>query len=90
MRKKILLASLSVGRCFTMAIEPGGRTEESSTGGTRTDPVLRPADAWKVTGEDGDGYSAESATGETKTYAGDSEVVEIPRQGFDRLVAQAT
>ncbi len=88
MRRKILLSSLSVGRCFTIAVEPGGRTEESPIGGTRSDPVLKPVDAWKITDEENGNTKAENATGESKTFAGDSKVVEIPRQGYDRLAAQ--
>ena len=89
MRRKVLLSSLSVGRCFTLAVEPGGRTEESPSGGTRSDPVLKPSDAWKVIAEEDSSTTAENAVGESKAFDADSKVVEIPRQGYDRLVAQA-
>jgi hypothetical protein len=89
MRRKVLLSSLSVGRCFTFAVEPGGSTEESgSDKATRTDPILKPEDAWKITDE-GETTSVVSASGETKSFSSETKVVEIPRQGFDRLVDQA-
>ena len=91
MRNKILLSSLAVGRCFTLATEHGGSVEESKAAdsATQTQSVLKPADAWKIT-EDGDAeFVAQSAKGESKTFSGGSEVVEIPRQGYDRLVEQA-
>ena len=90
MRRKVLLSSLSVGRCFTRAIEPGGSTEESgSTEARRSDPILNPENAWKLTAETDGGFEAQNAQGETKAFAGDLEVVEIPRQGFDKLAERA-
>jgi hypothetical protein len=91
MRNTILLSSLSVGRCFTLVTEPGGSVEESKTAdsATRTQSVLKPEDAWKIT-DDGDAeFTAQSAKGESKAFDPASKVVEIPRQGFDRLVEQA-
>lgn len=89
MRRKVLLSSLSVGRCFTFAIEPGGSTEESgSDSTTRTAPILSPAEAWKITDMVDETTLAVSATGEAKDFPSAREVVEIPRQGYDRLVEQ--
>ena len=88
MRREILLSSLAVGRCFTLTIEPGGNAEETPKGTRQTTPILAPGDAWKITGEEDDGFSAENATGEAKTFMGEIKVVEIPRQGYDKLVAR--
>lgn len=89
MRRKVTLDTLAVGRCFTLALEPGGSTEERSDDARRSDPILSPEDAWKVTGEHGDELQAQNAKGEARSFASSTEVVEIPRQGFDRLAARA-
>lgn len=86
MRRKIPLSTLSVGRCFTLIKEPGGASEDTQEGLTRQAPILAADDAWKVVGEDEGDLACENARGVGKTFAGDTEVVEIPRQGFDRLV----
>ena len=85
MRNKVLLSSLSVGRCFTRVVEPGGSTEETAQGQRRSDTILSPAEAWKVTGEADAGYEAVNAEGKSESFAADLEVVEIPRQGYDKL-----
>ena len=87
MRNKILLSSLSVGRCFTKVVEPGGATEETEGGQRRSDSILPAAEAWKITEAGDGGVQAVNATGETQSFAGDLEVVEIPRQGYDKLAA---
>ena len=52
-------------------------------------PVVEPAQAWKITGDAEGGFAAVSAVGEEKTFAADTEVVEIPRQGYDKLAARS-
>lgn len=89
-RKLVLLSSLSVGRCFTLepeaaASEEGPKADEVR----RTQPILQPRHAWKVTGEGEDGLSAENAAGEARTFPLDTKVVEIPRDGFQKLAARA-
>ncbi|MGE0711780.1 MAG: hypothetical protein AB7N76_30470 [Planctomycetota bacterium] len=85
MKRKVLLSSLTVGRCFTLVKEPGGSTEErGAEGATRTGTILAAGDAWRVV-EAGDEVACENAAGEAKAFALDTEVVEIPRQGFDKL-----
>lgn len=86
MRRKIHLSTLSVGRCFTLIKEPGGASEDNKEGITRQAPILAADDAWKVVGEADQGLACQNARGVSKTFAEDTEVVEIPRQGFDRLV----
>lgn len=85
MRKKIRLESLAVGRCFTLVSEPGGSTEETPAGAVRTGTILPASEAWKVVGQEAADYACVSASGESKSFGGDTEVVEIPRQGFDKL-----
>ena len=89
MRRKVLLSSLTVGRCFTLAVEPGGNAEDAPGGSMHASPVLKPEDAWKVVGEDGGAFQAESASGSAQSFPADSEVVEIPRQGYDKLASRA-
>jgi hypothetical protein len=90
MRTKVHVSSLSVGRCFTPAVEPGASAEEPSAEQARiSKPVLGPENAWKVTAVEDDGVAAQSAAGTSETFPPTTEVVEIPRQGYDRLVEQA-
>lgn len=91
-RNKVLLSSLSVGRCFTIDAPPTEIEEKAAEKGTevrRAGLILSPKNAWKVTGEEGDDLVAESAAGEKKTFAGDTKVVEIPRQGYEKLATGA-
>lgn len=91
MRNKVLLESLTVGRCFTLPIDPpapqpGGASPDTLRTAV---PVLEPAQAWKVTGDAEGGVAAVSAAGAEQTFAADTEVVEIPRQGYDTLASRA-
>jgi hypothetical protein len=87
MRRKIHLSSLSVGRCFTLPTEAEGSAEERPDGVTRTGTILSSSHAWKVT-DMGDQVSATSASGEGQSFGLETEVVEIPRQGYDKLASQ--
>ena len=86
--RKVQLESLSVGRCFTMPVEPGPPEDGPADGIRKAVPVVDPADAWRVTDDAEAGFAAVSATGEEKTFAVDTEVVEIPRQGYDKLASR--
>jgi hypothetical protein len=90
MRKKTLVKTLTVGRCFTLDVPPGGSDEPAGTKAQvkQTTPILAPEAAWKVTGEEDGQVLAESATGERRTFAPDTKVVEVARQGYDALVAR--
>lgn len=89
MRNKTLLHTLSVGRCFTLDVPPGGSEEPTSKAQVKqTTPILAPAAAWKVVGEEEGKVLAESAAGERRAFARDAKVVEVPRQGYDSLVAR--
>lgn len=96
MRKnKVLLSSLSVGRCFTLPSEPGaekkGAEKEQSGDATKAriaTSVLAPADAWKITDLGDESATCASAGGEEKSFPTSTEVVEIPRQGYDTLSAR--
>ncbi len=95
-RNPVHVSSLGVGRCFTLP-RPAGADADDPAGaasGAREvkveTTILAPAEAWKVAAADGDaGVAAESAAGERRTFAGETLVVEIPRQGFDRLAQRA-
>lgn len=91
MRKnKVLLSSLSVGRCFTLPSEPGAEKEQSgdATKARIATSVLAPADAWKITDLGDESATCASASGEEKSFPTSTEVVEIPRQGYDTLSAR--
>ncbi|MCO5170480.1 MAG: hypothetical protein M9894_29440 [Planctomycetes bacterium] len=85
MRRPVLLSSLTVGRCFTLDVPPGGSEEPSGTEVKKATPILAPDRAWKVTAEEDGQVVAESAAGERRTFAPDTKVVEVPRQGWDQL-----
>lgn len=87
MRRKVLLSSLGVGRCFTLEVAPGG-SEEKGSEVKRTAPILPPEAAWRITGDADGQVQAESATGQKETFAPDTKVIEVPRQGFDSLAAR--
>ena len=88
-KNKVQLNSLSVGRCFTLPREPGPAPEERPADGARiATPVLSAADAWRVTDLGEQGVSCASADGQDRTFPSETEVVEIPRQGFDKLAAR--
>lgn len=85
MRRPVLLSSLTVGRCFTLDVPPGGSDEPSATEVKKATPILAPDKAWKVTDEEEGQVVAESAAGERRTFPPDTKVVEVPRQGWDQL-----
>lgn len=93
MRKnKVQLASLSVGRCFTLPVEPGAepspRPEGEANQARIATPVLAPERAWKIRSLDEDHADCASASGEERAFPLSTEVVEIPRQGFETLAAR--
>ena len=89
MRKnKVLLSSLSVGRCFTLPTEPGAEQEGDATQVRVATSVLSPADAWKITDLGDERATCASASGEERAFPSATEVVEIARQGYETLAAR--
>lgn len=86
MRRKVHVSSLSVGRCFTISPEDAEpvETTESAEAATVSRSVMNADNAWKVTAG-GDPVSATNARGESREFAANTLVSEIPRQGFDRM-----
>lgn len=87
MRRVVLLSSLTVGRCFTLAESPAEYAEDeraAGLGALRT--IIVPEEAWRVVQTVGDEVEAESATAEVRRFPAKLKVVEIPRQGWERLV----
>lgn len=92
MGREIYVSSLTVGRCFTFTPDP---TDDETEG--PSDPmdvqirrtVLSPSHVWKITAASGDGVDATSASGQTRSFDAKTLVVEIPRQGFDKLAARS-
>lgn len=90
MRRIVPLSSLTAGRCFTLAETPKIADEDDKAKRFRTGLSILQADVvWKVGATEDSGISCESALGEGVVMAGDTKVVEVPRQGFDRLVQRA-
>lgn len=89
MRRIVPLSTLSSGRCFTL-VEPPSEFDEDDRGervvGARS--ILTPEVAWKVVGMEGGTCEAENALGESGQFGTDTRVVELPRQGWDRLATR--
>lgn len=97
MRKnKVLLGSLGVGRCFTLPVEPGVLESQTQAADKSEDAskariaksILPAGDAWKITDTSDEGLACVSAGGEERSFPSETEVVEIPRQGFDTLASR--
>jgi hypothetical protein len=89
-RRIVPLSSLTAGRCFTLAETPKNPDEDDKAKRFQTGWSILQADmVWKVGLPQEEGVDCESALGERVAMAGDTKVVEVPRQGFDRLVQRA-
>jgi len=92
-RRKVHVSSLTAGRCFTLPPE-ASPAEGEANDDDRRQPVqygrtmMSPESAWKVSQSGGDTVTAVNAEGAERTFDATTEVVEIPRQGFDRLAAR--
>jgi hypothetical protein len=89
MKRAIQVSSLTVGKCFTLDLPPGGAEERPRGEVQHKTSILAPAAAWKVESVDDDGVKAVSAAGETRSFPGATKVKEVQRQGWDKLVDQA-
>ena len=89
MRRIVLLSTLTPGRCFTL-VEPPSEFEEDDRGervvGGRS--ILTPEVAWKISSIEGTEAEAENALGEVRRFELAARVVELPRQGWDRLATR--
>lgn len=89
MRRIVLLSTLTPGRCFTMD-EPSSEFDEDDRGervlGGRS--ILTPEVAWKIINIAGAEAEAENALGESRRFETGTRVVELPRQGWDRLATR--
>lgn len=87
MRRVVLLSSLTVGRCFTVAESPAEFEEDErglGLGAMRT--IVVPEEAWRVNQTIGEEVEVENALADIKRFPLKMKVTEIPRQGWDRLV----
>lgn len=94
MARKIYLSSLTAGRCFTVVASdpPVSTSEGDKEEGTHSQSLrqgrsmMDPSMAWRVLGVAGEEINAESAAGDQAAFPGKQLVIEVPRQGYDRLV----
>ncbi len=87
MRRVVLLSSLTVGRCFTVAESPAEFEEDeraAGLGAMRT--IVVPEEAWRIVQTVGDEAECENALADVRRFPLKTKVTEIPRQGWDRLV----
>ncbi|MCA9514116.1 MAG: hypothetical protein KC635_04180, partial [Myxococcales bacterium] len=92
MRRATPLSFLTPGRCFTLA-EPASLLDDDAegAGGFRYGKsILQPGMVFKVVPDDADGddVAVESAAGESTRFPKTASVVEVPREGFERLAAR--
>lgn len=89
MRRIVLLSTLTPGRCFTL-VEPPSEFDEDERGERVTGgrSILTPEVAWKITSLSGAEAEAENALGESQRFETGTRVVELPRQGWDRLATR--
>lgn len=89
MRRIVLLSTLTPGRCFTL-VEPPSEFEEDEAAErvTAGRSILTPEVAWKILTIQGTQAETENALGETKSFETNQKVVELPRQGWDRLATR--
>ena len=80
MRRKILLSTLSVGRCFVY--DAGAEQSADKVGA-----VVRTDMAWRVVSTTEDGAACERADGVEMKLPGIAQVAEIPVEGFQKLRA---
>lgn len=89
MRRIVLLSTLTPGRCFTL-VDPPADFDEDDRGervvGGRS--ILTPEVAWKIGAIEEQEVEAENALGETRRFDKGAHVVELPRQGWDRLASR--
>lgn len=90
MKRAVHVASLTPGRCFTLkpsedVHEEGDQAERLTT----SQSILAPEAVWKVLGAEAGGVRAESATKEVRVFTEKTLVIELPRQGWDRLAQRA-
>lgn len=89
MRRIVLLSTLTAGRCFTLTDPPSDLDEDDDGERVKTGrEIVVPEAAWKVTGSADGEVQAENALGEERSFPVATKVVELPRQGFDRLAAR--
>lgn len=89
MRRIVLLSTLTPGRCFTL-VEPPSQFEEDDQAKrvVAGQSILTPDAAWKILSIQGAQFESENALGEAKTFEANLRVVELPRQGWDRLATR--
>ncbi len=91
MRRPTYLQTLTVGRCFTEAVDPSSLDEEERAERFRAgQPLMAPPYVWKVVGAaDSDTVTCQSAASEERAFPSNTMVIEVPREGFERLLQRA-
>ena len=86
MKQKVYVSSLTVGRCFTVAPEGDDGFESSGATASKQVRTIMSADkVWKVTGVADDEVQAVNAAGAQDSFGAKLLVLEVSREGFDRL-----
>ncbi len=93
MRRVVPLSSLTPGRCFTLAAPPASAEKDppedsgpAKMGSVFSRSVLQADAVFKVVAAAAATVEVVDATGAAGELAADTGVVEVPRQGYERLV----
>jgi hypothetical protein len=84
--KEVFLNSLSTGRCFTLPKPPPDPAAEKPGKMQKATHTIPPEAAFKILDVRDDGVAVIDAAGKEALLPGTTKVVEIPRDGYDRLV----
>jgi len=88
-RRIVLLSTLTPGRCFAL-VEPPAELDEDDHGKRLVEgrSILTPEFAWRIVTVESAEAEAENALGDSRRFDLKTRVVELPRQGWDRLAAR--
>ena len=93
MAREAFLSSLSVGRCFRLAKAPDNGGSESSSPSaesvSQARSVMTADRVYKVTSVEDDQVHAVNAEGHSESFGAKTLVVELAREGYERLVERA-
>ena len=89
--REVFLSSLTIGRCFTFTPRAAEDDDNSLTSGSFRvgKSILTANTVWKIQSITDDAVEAVNVAGEQQTFPPDDLVVELSREGFDRLKSRA-
>ena len=88
--REIFLSNLTVGRCFTIKPSTAQDDDVASKGSFRIGKtIMTPGMVWKIDENNSDEITATNVSGTQEMFNGSLIVIEVSREGFDRLKERA-